>query len=109
MSKIYLPVYTVHDCGLLRWSSRSQIKRYKLCLIPIQEKYSKYIDILYHYIKDLIEDEQVKLISSRNLRKRMRSFESSNYFKYSGVYMIESGNTGFIENMYNERHERITK
>ena len=39
----------------------------------------------------------------------MRSFESSNYFKYSGVYMIESGNTGFIENMYNERHERITK
>ena len=28
---------------------------------PIQEKDSKYIDICYHYIRDLIEDEQVKL------------------------------------------------
>jgi len=24
---------------------------------PIQKKYSKYIDICYHYIRDLIEDE----------------------------------------------------
>jgi len=39
----------------------------------------------------------------------MRSFESSNYFKYSRVYIIESGNTGFIESMYNERHERTMK
>jgi len=28
---------------------------------PIQEKCSKYIDICYHYIRDLIEDEQIKL------------------------------------------------
>jgi len=100
---------TLLSSGLLRCSSRSQIKRYKLCLISIQEKYSKYIDIFYHYIKDLIEDEQVKLISSRNIRKRIRSSESSNYFKYSRVYIIESRNTGFIESMYNERHERIMK
>ena len=28
---------------------------------PIQEKYSKYIDVHYHYIRDLIKNEQVKL------------------------------------------------
>ena len=28
---------------------------------PIQKKHSKHIDIHYHYIRDLIEDEQIKL------------------------------------------------
>ena len=27
---------------------------------PIQEKYFKYIDICYHYIRDLIKNKQVK-------------------------------------------------
>ena len=35
--------------GLLFWGSN-----------PIQKKHSKHIDICYHYIRDLIEDEQVK-------------------------------------------------
>ena len=46
---------------LLRYFSGSQIKRYKLYLTSIQENYSKHIDIFYHYIRDLIENKQVKL------------------------------------------------
>jgi len=38
-----------NNIGLLFWESNS-----------IQEKHSKHIDICYHYIRDLIEDEQVK-------------------------------------------------
>ena len=34
---------------------------YRAYINLIQEKYSKHIDICYHYIKDLIKDEQVKL------------------------------------------------
>ena len=38
-----------NNLGLLFWGSSS-----------IQEKHSKHIDVHYHYIRDLIEDEQVK-------------------------------------------------
>ena len=47
-------VLTPHICGnnlgLLFWRSSS-----------IQQKHSKHIDIHYHYIRDLIEDEQIQL------------------------------------------------
>ena len=38
-----------NNLGLFFWRSN-----------PIQEKCSKHFDICYHYIRDLIEDEQVK-------------------------------------------------
>ena len=46
-----IPISYIYDdnLGLLFWESNS-----------IQEKHSKHIDICYHYIKDLIEDKQVK-------------------------------------------------
>ena len=42
------PIYG-DNLGSLFWRSNT-----------IQEKHSKHIDIYYHYIRDLIEDEQVK-------------------------------------------------
>ena len=45
-----IPYIYGDNLGLLFWGSNS-----------IQEKYSKHIDIYYHYIRDLIEDEQIKL------------------------------------------------
>ena len=53
LNKISFNVLTLHvyndNLGLLFWKSN-----------PIQEKYFKYIDIYYYYIKDLIENKQVK-------------------------------------------------
>ena len=46
---ISIPYIYGNNLGLLFWESN-----------PIQEKCSKYIDICYHYIRDLIKDEQVK-------------------------------------------------
>jgi len=54
LNKVSFNVPTPHIYGnilsLLFWGSN-----------PIQKKHSKHIDICYHYIRDLIEDEQNKL------------------------------------------------
>ena len=53
LNEVSFNVSTPHiygnNLGSLFWGSN-----------PIQEKHSKHIDIHYHYIRDLIEDEQVK-------------------------------------------------
>ena len=53
LNKVSFNISTPHiygdNLGLLFWRSN-----------PIQEKQSKHIDICYYYIRDLIEDEQVK-------------------------------------------------
>jgi len=47
---ISVPHLYSNNLGLLFWSTN-----------PVQEKRSKHIDIWYHYVRDAIEDDKIKL------------------------------------------------